>query len=97
MFRRIVEPNRHIAVCTAFPYLPRIQQGPAHDAMPYHERNRRSLLLSECQELRCEITADVAIERVMVGDPEAIENREQNQWVFGSLSERFRSLNEERA
>ena len=49
----------------------------------------RPLLLGERQELRRKLTHYVAVERHVVRDPEAVEDREQQQRVFGRLSERF--------
>ena len=49
----------------------------------------RPLLLGERQELRRKLAHHVAIERHNVRDPEAVEDREQQQRVFGRLSERF--------
>ena len=49
----------------------------------------RSLLLSERQELRRKLATHIAIERHIVRDPEAVEDREQQQRVFGRLSKRF--------
>ena len=57
--------------------------------MPDHERDGRPLLLSERQKLRGKLTHNVAIERHKVRDPKAVENREQQQRVFGRLAERF--------
>ena len=57
--------------------------------MPDHERDCRSLLLGERQELRCKLEHHVAVERDKVRNPEAVEDREQQQRVFGRLSERF--------
>ena len=48
-----------------------------------------SLLLGERQELRRKLAHHVAVERHEVRDPEAVEDREQQQRVFGRLSERF--------
>ena len=69
---------------------PRTRQGSAHEAMPYHERGCRPLLLGERQELCCKLERHVAVECDKVGDPEAEEDREQQQRIFGRLSERFR-------
>ena len=55
--------------------------------MPDHERDCRSLLLGERQEVRRKIAQNVAVERHIVRDPEAVEDREQQQRVFGRLSE----------
>src|SRR5215469_10692131 len=57
--------------------------------MPHHEGPRRRLLVCEGQELGSKLTHHVAIERDKVGDPKAVENREQQQWIFRRLSERF--------
>ena len=89
MLGRIVERDRPIEVHPAFRDVSREQQGSAHEAMPDHERSRRSLLLGERQELRRKLARHVAIERDAVRDPEAVEDGEQQQWIFGRLSERF--------
>ena len=57
--------------------------------MPDHERDGRPLLLGERQKLRRKLAHHVAIECHIVRDPEAVEDREQQQRVFGRLSERF--------
>ena len=57
--------------------------------MPDHERDGRPFLLGERQELRRKLKRSIAVERHVVRDPEAVEDREQQQWIFGSLSERF--------
>ena len=57
--------------------------------MPDHERHRRPLLLCERQELRRKLAHHVAVERHKVRDPEAVKDREQQQRIFGRLSERF--------
>ena len=89
MLGRIVKRDRLIEVRSAFRDVPRKQQGKTHKAMPDHERNRRSLLLGERQELRRKLAHHVAVERDKVRDPEAVEDREQQQRIFGRLSERF--------
>src|SRR5215469_14214046 len=63
--------------------------------MSQHERNPRSLLLGEGQELRREIAADITIKCRNIRDPEAVEDRKQQQRVFGRLSERLSSLDEQ--
>ena len=85
----IVKRERLIVVRSALRDVSRIQQGRAHDAMPDHERDGRPLLLGERQKLRRSLTHQVAVERHVARDPEAVENREQQQRVFGTLSERF--------
>src|SRR5262249_39704162 len=57
--------------------------------MRNHERYCRSLLVGERQKLRREASQIVAVEAHKVPDPEPIEDREQQQRVFGRLSERF--------
>jgi len=57
--------------------------------MPDHKRNRRRLLFGERQKLRRKLTRGVAIERNEGRAPEAEKDREQQQWVFGRLAERF--------
>ena len=63
--------------------------------MPYHERDCRPLLLRESEELRREIATDIAIERHKVRDPEAVEDLEQQQRVFGRLSQRLSLLDQQ--
>ena len=63
--------------------------------MPDHERAGRPLLLGERQELRRKLAHHVAVERHIVRGPEAVEDREQQQWVFGRFSERFRLLDQQ--
>ena len=89
MLGRIVKRHRLIVVRSAFRDVSRFQQGSAHKAMPDHERDCRPLLLSERQELLCKLARQVAIECHIVRDPEAVEDRKQQQGIFGRLSERF--------
>ena len=56
--------------------------------------DRRPLLLREGEELPSKIARDVAFEGHGVRDPEAMENGEQQQRVFGPLSERLSSLDQ---
>src|SRR5271166_3051899 len=63
--------------------------------MPEHERYRGSLFLSKRQELRREVATDIAVERHEVCHPETVEDGEQQQWVFGGLTQRFRSLDKQ--
>ena len=60
--------------------------------MPDHERDRRPLLLGERQKLRRKLAHDVAVECHKVRDPETVEDREQQQRVFGRLSERLQPV-----
>ena len=57
--------------------------------MSNHEREGRPLLFGERKELRRKLAHHVAVERHEVRDPEAVKDREQQQWIFGRLSERF--------
>jgi hypothetical protein len=57
--------------------------------MPNHERGCRPFLLRQCEKLRCEIANDVAIECHKVRCPEGVEDREQQQRLFGRLSQGF--------
>ena len=89
MLGRIVKRDRAIEMRSPLRDVSRIRQGDAHEAMPDHERDCRPLLLGERQELRRKLAHHVAVERHIVRDPEAVEDREQQQRVFGRLSERF--------
>ena len=57
--------------------------------MSDHERHGRGLLLSERQELRRKLTHRVTVEGHHVCDPETVKDREQQQGIVGSLSERI--------
>jgi hypothetical protein len=57
--------------------------------MGNHERNSRCLFLRERQELARKLAHIVTVESRDIRDPQAIEDREQQQWIFGRLSERF--------
>src|SRR5580704_19412920 len=57
--------------------------------MPDHERGDSPLLLRQCQEPRRKLAHHVAVERHMARDPKAVEDREQQQRVFGDLSKRL--------
>ena len=63
--------------------------------MPHHEWPCRPLLICEGQELDSQLTHHVAVERYKVGDPKAVKNREQQQWIFRRLSERFSLLDQQ--
>ena len=62
--------------------------------MPNHERDCRPLLLRERQELRREIATGIAIECHKVRSPEGVKDREQQQGIFGRLSQRFGLLDQ---
>jgi hypothetical protein len=61
--------------------------------MPDHERRGRLLLLGESQELPGEVATRIAIEGHVIGDPETVEDREQQQRVFRGLPKGFRLFN----
>ena len=82
---RIVKRERLIKVSQAFRDVPRRHY--PHHAMPNHQRDCRPLLLRERQELRREIAMDIAIECHKVHGKEGVEDQEQQQRVFGRLSQ----------
>src|SRR5271166_99628 len=63
--------------------------------MPDHEASGRALLFGEREELRRKLAHHVAVEPNKVRDPEAVQYREQEQWIFGGLAERFSLRNSE--
>ena len=74
----------------------RAGQRAPHYPMPNHKwDNSLSLLLSECQELCRKIEQSVALERNVVRQPNAVENREQQKWVFRRLSARLSLLDKQ--
>src|SRR5215831_9428197 len=95
MLGRIVERNRSIQMRSPVYDVPCMQQGQAHEAMPHHEWPRRFLLICEGQEFDSKLTHHVAVERDKVRDPKAVKNREQQQWIFRWLSERFSLLDQQ--
>ena len=60
-----------------------------HEAMPDHERNRRSSASRRVPRTARKLAHSIAVECHKVRDPNAVEDREQQQRVFGRLSERF--------
>jgi hypothetical protein len=74
VLRKIVYRDRLIKLLATLRDGPRQQQGNAHDAMSDHERDRCSLLVGECEELRRKIAYDVTIERSAVSDPNTVED-----------------------
>ena len=77
MFAGIVKRQRPIILCSTPSNIARDQQRSTQETMPYHERRGRLLLLGKSQELRSEISTDIAVERHVIGDPETVEDREQ--------------------
>ena len=57
--------------------------------MSDHYRGGRCVFLGKRQELSRQTATDVAIECHKVHGPEAVKDREQQQWVFGRLTQRF--------
>src|SRR4029077_16991867 len=95
MCGRIVKRERLIVVRAALRDVARAQKGSAHETMAYHERDARLLFLSKRKELRRKLPHHVAVERHVVRDPEAVKDREQQQGVFGRLTQRFSSLDQQ--
>jgi len=89
MLRRIVKRERLIVMLSALRGVACTHQRRSHQAMPDHERNCRALFLGERKELRRKLAQHVTVERQKVRDPKAVEDREQQQRVFGRLAKRF--------
>ena len=89
MLGGIVKRNRSIEVWPAFHHIACKAQRNTHEAMAQHERDCRPLFLGERHELRRKLAHHVAIERDNVRDPDAVEDREQQQRVFRRLPERL--------
>src|SRR5262249_8878995 len=64
-------------------------------SMPDHERRSCTLLIRQSQKLHGKLAHHVAVEGDKVRDPMAVKNREQQQWIFRRLSERFSLFEEE--
>jgi hypothetical protein len=77
MLDRIVKRDGPIEMSPAFRNVSGHQQGETRHAMPDHERDRRSLFLGECKELRCKLAHLVAVDCHAGGDPDA-ERTENN-------------------
>ena len=60
-----------------------------------HEGSRRPLLLRKRQELRRKLAQTSAIERHKFAAHEAVEDRKQQQWVFGRLTKCFRLFDQQ--
>ena len=91
MFGRIVKRDGLIEDAPGLPRcLAVVSKEMTHDAMPDHERSTVALCFSrERQELRRKLAHNIAIERDVIRDPEAVEDRKQQQRIFGRLAERF--------
>src|SRR5215472_5289742 len=92
MLRRIVKRDGTIEMRSPLRNVPRVQKGRAHKAMPDHEGYCRLLLFGERQELGRELAHSVPVKRHGARNPEAVKDREKQQWIFGRFSEHFRSL-----
>jgi hypothetical protein len=94
MLGRIIKRERPIEMRSRFDEVPRPQQGKTHKAMPYHKGNRGFLFLGERQEMGHEIATRIGVPRegrVI----EAVEDREQQQRIFGRLSQRLRLFDQQ--
>ena len=92
MLGRVIKRDCSIEVIAALDQIAGKQQRNSHYAVPDYERECRSLFFGERQELRRKVSHGIPIERPSVRDPDAIEHREQEQRVFGRLSQRFGSF-----
>jgi hypothetical protein len=61
----------------------------SHKAMSYHERDCRFLFLRKRQEPRRKLFGAITVKRYEARGPMAVKNREQQQRIFGRLSERI--------
>src|SRR6516165_1677834 len=95
MLGRIIKRDRAIEMRSRIRDVPGRQQGHTHEAMPDHERNGRPLRLRERQELCRKLAYHVALEGDVVRDPEAVENRKQQQRILRGLSERLRLFDQQ--
>ena len=55
--------------------------------MRSHEWHRRLLFLGERKKLRRELTHQVAVKCHIIRNPEAVQDREQQQWVTKRLAQ----------
>src|SRR5271169_4111878 len=92
MLHGVVERDRAVEMRSRLEKVARMQARQARDTMPDYERYGRRLLLRQGQELRRKLANHAAIERNIVRHPKTIEHREQHQWIFGGLPQRFRAL-----
>jgi hypothetical protein len=88
----IVERNCAIKMFSAACRVATKQQRQAHEAMRDQERRCRLLLRGKLHELHRRFAHYVPVECHKVRSPEAVEDREQQHWVFEGLSERLRLL-----
>src|ERR1700693_5918139 len=89
MLSRLVKCDGAIELRPASRDIPCRRQGNAHCAMRNHEWDCRPLPLGCCEELCRELAQNVAIERQVVRNPEAVKDRDQQQRVFERLAKAF--------
>jgi hypothetical protein len=61
---------------------------------PNHAWNGGSMLLGNRQEIRSKVTKGIAIQCHKIWNPDAVQRREEQQWVFGCITERFGSFDQ---
>ena len=89
MLGAVVERYPAIKMRATFRDVSYTRKGNAHDAVCYQQRRACPLFLGERQELRRQGAHGVTVECHVGCDPETVENRKQQQRVFGRLSDRF--------
>ena len=89
MLGGIIKRERLIVVRSALRDVPRDSNELPMRRCPIINGTVALCFLGERQELRRKLAQSVAIERQKVRDPEAVQDREQQQRVLGRLSERF--------
>jgi hypothetical protein len=62
--------------------------------MRNHTRGNRLSLLRECEKLVSKLSRNGSVEGDDVRDPETVENREKQQWVFSRFSKRLSPLDQ---
>ena len=82
----IIKRNRLIEVGPSLGEVTRKEHGCAHHAVANHEWGCCSLFFGECQEFVCKVAYNITIACYITPNPEAVEDQEQQQRVFGSSS-----------
>src|SRR5215510_15174944 len=95
MLSRMVKCDCLIELHSAFGHVARDQQGKTHETMPNHQRGDSLLLSSKRQELGRKLAHHFALECYVIRHPESVKHREQQQWIFRRLSERFSSFDQQ--
>ena len=85
MLGAVVERYPAIKMRATFRDVSYTRKGNAHDAVCYQQRRACPLFLGERQELRRQGAHGVTVECHVGCDPETVENRKQQQRVFGAL------------